>query len=220
MKLAPMALSLLVVAGMLMPPCYALNSEWQVFNDQAEALFKGHQYGDAENLFIKAKAYAEQYQLKQELAKTLFDMCWMYDKQNRLMESEGICLQLIALKREAAGNVETLEIGRLYRTLGSLQVRQKKTDQAQASFEKAYAIFSTGVGHPAQITDDIKTLISIIDDLTQVYMTQGEKTKIVALQNAKLRLVSLYHLPGTNMDAANSLNGGGWDGNDLRSDAQ
>lgn len=219
MKLAPMALSLLVVAGMLMPPCFALDSEWKALNDQAEALFKNKQYGDAENLFIKAKTFAEQKQLKQELYKTLFDMCWMYDKQNRLMESEGICLQLIALKRQMNGNAETLELGRLYRTLGSLQVRQKKTDQAQGSFEKAYEIFSVGVGTPPQITDDIKTLISIIDDLTQVYMTQGNQMKIVALQQAKLKWVSRYHMPGTTMDA-NSLNGGGWDGNDLRSDAQ
>ena len=218
MKLAPMALSLLVVAGMLMPPCFALDSEWKALNDQAEALFKNKQYGDAENLFIKAKTFAEQKQLKQELAKTLFDLCWMYDKQNRLLESEGICLQLIALKKQLA-NDETLEIGRLYRTLGSLQVRQKKLDEAQASLEKAYEIFASRVGTPAQINDDIKTLISIIDDLSQVYLTQGNRDMVTAMQQAKFDLVKRYHL--TNADlGGGTLHAGGWDGNDLRSDAQ
>lgn len=218
MKLAPMAISLLIAAGMLMPPCFALNGEWQALNDQGEALFKAKQYSNAENMFIKARTFAEERQLKEELAKTLFDLAWMYDKQNRLLEEEGIFYQLLALKKQLSQD-STLEIGRIYRGLGNTQIKLKKYTEGHASLLAAYEIYKSKVGRPARINEDVKALISVINELANACALNNRTAEATALHNESLALIAFYHLPGSELSNS-GFSGGGWDGNDLRSDAQ
>lgn len=182
MKLVPIALSLVLAAGMFVPPCFALDPTWQAFNDGAEAQFKIKNYVDAEALFLKAKTQAVSMGEKTELAKTLSDMGWMYDNLKRYGDAETTYTELLAVRKVLFGD-NTLEVARAYRLIGNEQVNQGKLPLGEANYLAALNILDALIGRSNPAPDaDTKELIGLLRNLVTVCQLEHKDADAQAYQ--------------------------------------
>lgn len=182
MKLVPIALTFALAAGMLMPPCFALDPAWQAFNDGAEAQFKAKNYFDAEVLFLKAKTQAVSMGEKTELAKTLSDMGWMYDNLKRYGDAEKVYTELLAVRKVLFGD-NSLEVARAYRLIGNEQVNQGKLPLGEANYLLALNILDALIGNSNPAPDaDTKELIGLLRNLVTVCQLEHKDADAQAYQ--------------------------------------
>lgn len=187
MKLLPIALSLTFAAGLL-TPCFALDGEWQALNDGGEAQFKLKNYTGAEALFIKARKLATDRSENQELAKTLFDMAWMYDSLGRLNDSETLYSQLVQA-RTAAYGPNSIEVAKALKLLADEQSKQGKYDKAEGNLVPAVKILDA-INPATEETN--KVLIGLLKDLAGVCRHENKDADATAYDNRANQLGLSY----------------------------